>query len=121
MLSGETAAGLFPTDAVHVMAAICREAEASIDYDKLFRSILDLMPLPLSPMESLASSAVRTAQKVSASLIMVLTRGGNVARLVAKYRPSCPILTVAVPSLSSDSISWTCSGEAVRPSSLRPQ
>ena len=39
---------------------------------------------------ALASSAVRTAHKVQASLIVVLTRGGATARLVAKYRPRCP-------------------------------
>ena len=33
------------------------------------------------------------------------------ARLVAKYRPSIPVLTVAVPVLTTDSLTWTCSGE----------
>ena len=71
-----------------------------------------LMRQPMTPLESLASSAVRTAHKVRASLIVVLTRGGSTARLVSKYRPSVPILTVAVPILSTDSLTWTCSGEA---------
>lgn len=47
-----------------------------------------------------------------ASLIVVLTRGGSTARLVAKYRPSIPVLTVAVPVLTTDSLTWSCSGEA---------
>lgn len=46
-----------------------------------------------------------------ASLIVVLTRGGSTARLVAKYRPAIPVLTVAVPVLTTDSLTWTCSGE----------
>lgn len=50
--------------------------------------------------------------QVHASLIIVLTRGGSTARLVAKYRPSIPVLTVAVPVLTTDSLTWTCSGEA---------
>lgn len=50
--------------------------------------------------------------QVHASLIVVLTRGGSTARLVAKYRPSIPVLTVAVPVLTTDSLTWTCSGEA---------
>lgn len=50
--------------------------------------------------------------QVRASLIVVLTRGGSTARLVAKYRPSIPVLTVAVPVLTTDSLTWTCSGEA---------
>lgn len=49
--------------------------------------------------------------QVHASLIVVLTRGGSTARLVAKYRPSIPVLTVAVPVLTTDSLTWTCSGE----------
>ena len=50
-------------------------------------------------------------RQVHASLIVVLTRGGSTARLVAKYRPSIPVLTVAVPVLTTDSLTWTCSGE----------
>ena len=50
-------------------------------------------------------------EQVHASLIVVLTRGGSTARLVAKYRPSIPVLTVAVPVLTTDSLTWTCSGE----------
>lgn len=50
-----------------------------------------MTPLPMTPLESLASSAVRTAHKVRASLIIVLTRGGYVARLLAKYRPEIPV------------------------------
>jgi pyruvate kinase len=67
--------------------------------------------LPMSPLESLASSAVRTAHKVHASLIVVLTRNGTTARLVAKYKPAVPVLTVAVPLLTTDTMSWSCSGE----------
>lgn len=64
MLSGETAAGSFPVEAVKVMTKICREAESSLDYYSLFKSILREAPMPMSPLESLASSAVRTAHKV---------------------------------------------------------
>lgn len=112
MLSGETAAGSFPVEAVKVMTKICREAEASLDYYAMFKNILKQAPMPMSPLESLASSAVRTAHKVHASLIVVLTRGGSTARLVAKYRPLVPVLTVAVPVLTTDSLTWSCSGES---------
>lgn len=64
MLSGETAAGSYPEEAVQVMSRICREAEASLDYFALFKTIMKQTPLPMSPLESLASSAVRTAHKV---------------------------------------------------------
>ncbi|KAF5833151.1 pyruvate kinase [Dunaliella salina] len=112
MLSGETAAGSFPVEAVKVMTKICREGEASLDYYAMFKNILKQAPMPMSPLESLASSAVRTAHKVHASLIVVLTRGGSTARLVAKYRPLVPVLTVAVPVLTTDSLTWSCSGES---------
>lgn len=112
MLSGESAAGMYPVEAVRVMSKICKEAEASLDYYGLFKTIMRQTKLPMSPLESLASSAVRTAHKVHASLIVVLTRGGSTARLVAKYRPSIPVLTVAVPVLTTDSLSWSCSGES---------
>ena len=79
MLSGETAAGSFPVQAVQVMSKICREAEASLDYYALFKGIMKQASMPMAPLESLASSAVRTAHKVNAQLIVVLTRGGSTA------------------------------------------
>jgi len=112
MLSGETAAGSFPVAAVRCMVCICKEAEASLDHYALFQHAMRHSPLPMTPLESLASSAVRTAHKVRATLIVVLTRGGSTARLVAKYKPNVPVLTVAVPVMTSDSLTWTCSGEA---------
>ncbi|GBG71414.1 hypothetical protein CBR_g8834 [Chara braunii] len=118
MLSGETAAGAYPEEAVMVMSRICREAEASLDYHAIYKAIIKETPLPMSPLESLASSAVRTANKVRASLIVVLMRGGSTAKLVAKYRPSIPILSVAVPVLTSDNLSWSISEESPARQSL---
>jgi pyruvate kinase len=48
----------------------------------------------MTPSESVASSAVKTAFDVKAKFIVVLTETGNTARLIAKYRPSMPILTL---------------------------
>ncbi|TXG66281.1 hypothetical protein EZV62_007556 [Acer yangbiense] len=112
MLSGETAAGAYPEIAVQTMARICLEAEDFIDYGVLFKRIMETAPMPMSPLESLASSAVRTAFSINAVLILVLTRGGTTAKLVAKYRPSIPILSVVVPQITTDSIVWSCSDEA---------
>ena len=47
-----------------VMNKICRESEASLDYYSLFKAIMKRAVVPMSPLESLASSAVRTAHKV---------------------------------------------------------
>lgn len=112
MLSGETAAGAYPELAVQTMAKICLQAESYVDYGSVFKHIMASAPVPMSPLESLASSAVRTANSAKASLILVLTRGGTTARLVAKYRPSMPILSVVVPELKTDFFDWTCSDEA---------
>ena len=48
------------------MTRICRESEASLDYPALFKAIIRRAALPMTPLESLASSAVRTAYKVDA-------------------------------------------------------
>lgn len=63
-------------------------------------------------LESLASSAVRTADKIGASLIVVYTHTGRTAQLLAKYRPPMPILTLVVPNLLSDNIHWRLDGRA---------
>ncbi|XP_059428767.1 pyruvate kinase, cytosolic isozyme-like isoform X2 [Corylus avellana] len=112
MLSGETAAGPYPEIAVQTMSRICTEAEDFIDYGHLFKRIMKTAPIPMSPLESLASSAVSTAHCIKAALILVLTRGGSTAKLVAKYRPSMPILSVVVPEIRTDSFEWSCSDEA---------
>ncbi|KAG6397228.1 hypothetical protein SASPL_143394 [Salvia splendens] len=112
MLSGETAAGAYPELAVATMAKICLEAESTIDYADVFKRITANAPVPMSPLESLASSAVRTANSAQAALILVLTRGGSTAKLVAKYRPGMPILSVVVPEIKTDTFDWSCSDES---------
>lgn len=111
MLSGETAAGLYPEIAVQTMAKICVSAEESINYEQLFRT-MESSSKPMSPQESLASSAVHLANCTKAALILVLTKGGTTAKLVAKYRPSMPILSVVVPEITTDSFEWSCSNAA---------
>lgn len=67
----------------------------------------------LSKLESVASSAVRAAQKVAARLIVVYTQSGHAAALVAKYRPPVPIMTLVIPRLTSDGMSWKLEGRGV--------
>ncbi|KMZ72809.1 Pyruvate kinase [Zostera marina] len=118
MLSGESAAGAYPEIAVKIMAKICIEAESSLDYSAIFKEMIRATPLPMSPLESLASSAVHTANKAKAVMIVVLTRGGTTAKLVAKYRPAVPILSVVVPVLTTDSFDWNVSDETPASHSL---
>ncbi|XP_076882918.1 pyruvate kinase, cytosolic isozyme-like [Bidens hawaiensis] len=102
MLSGESAAGAYPEIAVQTMNKICMQAESTVDYSAAYKRISTRIPVPMSPLESLAASAVRTANTSQASLILVLTRGGTTAKLVAKYRPRVPILSVVVPEAGSE-------------------
>lgn len=57
-----------------------------------------LKPLPIS--ESVASAAVKTVLDVDAKLIVVLTNRGQSARMIAKYRPPCPIIAVTTTDQS---------------------
>eukprot|EP00246_Nothoceros_aenigmaticus_P009203 TRINITY_DN24575_c0_g1_i1.p1 TRINITY_DN24575_c0_g1~~TRINITY_DN24575_c0_g1_i1.p1 ORF type:complete len:159 (+),score=36.27 TRINITY_DN24575_c0_g1_i1:65-478(+) len=64
----------------------------------------------MAHLESIASSAVRAATKVRASVIVVFTSSGRAARLIAKYRPSMPVLVVVIPKLSTNQLRWTFTG-----------
>ena len=97
MLSGETAAGNYAVEAISVMADICQEAEAYVDNVATFKNLMDHQTFPMSTIESVASSAVRSSHKVSASLIVCLAESGTTARLIAKYRPGCRIVCLCIP------------------------
>jgi len=94
MLSGETTNGKYPVVTVKTMDTICRQAEADIDYRTLYKNLRAHVLPPVSVPHSIASSAVKTSWDIQASLIVCLTETGNTARLVSRYRPSCPILVV---------------------------
>jgi len=97
MLSGETAAGDFPVAAVNIMRRICEEAEAVIDYDRLYLSASMRVGAeePLLPaVESVCASAVKAAVDASCPLIIALTETGHTALMLAKYRPQAPILAI---------------------------
>merc|ERR1719215_523739 len=92
MLSGETAAGDFPTNAVTIMRRVCEEAEAFIDYNSLYLSMTATVPAAgMSFMEAVCCSAVKAAIDAKAALILALTETGSTALLLAKYRPEAPI------------------------------
>jgi pyruvate kinase len=94
MLSGETAKGAYPLETVEMMHKLCREAEAIIFNPPLFDELRAITPKPTGVTEAIASSAVNACSEENAKAIIVLTTTGNSARLVAKYRPRVPILTV---------------------------
>jgi pyruvate kinase len=69
-------------------------------------------------LESIAGAAVKTADKVGAALIIVVTYSGKTASLVAKYRPQQPIMTLVVPYLKRDGMKWILEGRSTARQSL---
>ncbi|KAG1047404.1 hypothetical protein G6F43_010146 [Rhizopus delemar] len=94
MLSGETAKGDYPVDAVKTMHDICKLAESVLCYSTVFHQLRHLTPLPTETTETVACAAVAAAQEQNAGCIVVLTTSGNSARLISKYRPNAPIVVV---------------------------
>jgi pyruvate kinase len=109
MLSGETANGPYFEQAVRVMARTCCEAENARNYNALFaavrRSVIAKYAA-LTGTESLASSAVKTAIDVHASIMVVLSETGNTARLLAKYCPGCTVICLT----TNDVVARQCAG-----------
>jgi len=94
MLSGESAKGNYPLETVQMMHRICLEAESAVFYSTYFNHLRSITPKPLGVEEAIASSAVNAAFESNTSAILLLTTTGTSARLVSKYRPPCPIITV---------------------------
>lgn len=90
MLSGETAKGNYPVEALTVMAKIAQRAEKDIDYKKRFQ-ISTYKPVP-SITNAISHATVTTAHDLEAAAVLTVTKSGTTARNVAKFRPMCPII-----------------------------
>jgi pyruvate kinase len=92
MLSGETAVGKYPVEAVSTMATIARRAESSLgEYGYLQR----FNPHPSDIVtETVAQAAVSMSANLKAAAIISLTETGFTSRLISKYRPEIPILAI---------------------------
>ena len=90
MLSGETAAGQFPVETVKTMSAIAERTESDINYDKLLRNrgLDDHMGVA----DAMAHAACTTAMDIHAKAIVTVSKSGETARLLCKYRPTPPII-----------------------------
>ncbi|MEZ5540996.1 MAG: pyruvate kinase [Pseudomonadota bacterium] len=96
MLSGETAVGKYPVEAVITMATIARRAEASLgDYGYLQR--IKAMPSNVVT-EAVSQAAVSMSSHVKAAAIISLTETGFTSRQISKYRPEIPILAITSSS-----------------------
>lgn len=94
MLSGETAKGSYPVEAVKTMHDICLLAESVLCYPAIFNELRSLTALPTETTETVAVAAVSAAHEQKARAIIVLSTSGNTARLLSKYRPEAPIIVV---------------------------
>jgi len=95
MLSGETAKGKYPLEAVRIMSNICREAETAFSNEYFLNELSYTSQLTMSTSETLAMAAVTTTLYHNVAAIVTLTNTGESVRLISKYRPSCPILVVS--------------------------
>lgn len=91
MLSGETAAGAYPVEAVKTMALIAETTENNINYKARFAS--RTAQSNGSVAEAIAHATVTTAHDLNARAIITVSLGGQTARLISKYRPGCPIIS----------------------------
>ncbi|MGE5418241.1 MAG: pyruvate kinase [Acidobacteriota bacterium] len=90
MLSGETAAGKFPLEAVETMARIACRAEQVLPYEDILKRKRFLGNISVTDAISYATCA--TAADLDASAIITATQSGSTARMVSKYRPHSPII-----------------------------
>lgn len=105
MLSGETAAGDYPVEAVKAMAKIVEQAEKNDEY-------LQVIPenefVISSPVQALSHSACTLAKDLGAKAIVVCTHTGMTARMVSRFRPQIPIigLTTNEKAFRKLALSW---------------
>lgn len=105
MLSGETAAGRYPVEAVTAMAQIAEEAERNTDYDRRFKSsVFELQNLN----DALSHATCQLAIDTKASCIVACTRTGTTGKLICRFRCSTPIIgmTTSAKAYRQLALSW---------------
>ncbi len=106
MLSGETAAGLYPIEAVKTMDRVALATETTIDYwDQFDKETYDLKK---NVSNAISHAACITARDLDAKAIVPMTYSGDTARLISRFRPDSPILafTVSPRSQRQLNLSW---------------
>jgi pyruvate kinase len=93
MLSGETATGEYPVNAVQMMASVAAAAEGDIDYPKRGRAIREAMDDTIT--KAVGFSACSAAESLCARAILTPTTSGYTAAVMASFRPDAPIAAYA--------------------------
>jgi len=106
MLSGETAAGKYPVESLVTMSRIARKAEESIDYWKEFLDMRYMMTPGVT--NAISHATCTTAMDLNAAAIVTVTQTGHTARMISRFRPSCPIIaTTTSPMVQRQlNMSW---------------
>lgn len=106
MLSGETAAGAYPVEAVKTMARIAQRTEDAIDYNGRLKKIKNKEKADITT--AISHATCTTAQDLQASAIITVTMSGFTADMISRYRPQAPIIGCCVnPRVCRQlSLSW---------------
>lgn len=106
MLSGETAMGSYPIEAVKTMAQIAERTEKDIDYvQRLERWRFETR---MDVSNAISHATCTTAHDLGAAAIIALTYSGGTARQISRFRPVCPIIapTLSVSARRRLNLSW---------------
>lgn len=110
MLSGETAAGRYPVEAIETMDRIARKTESSLNYESLHRQAVRTASDDTS--EAICMSVAEIATKFGVDAIIAFTNTGFTARRMSRYRPEATIIA-ATPydsTIKSLTLSWGVKG-----------
>lgn len=93
MLSGETASGKYPLEAVRTMAKIAEQTETALDYAQIFKN--KGIGERIHSTEAISHATVQIAQELGSDAIVSITESGFTARMLAKYRPAAGVIGVS--------------------------
>ncbi len=94
MLSGETASGLYPLQALKTMSKIAERAEKAIDYKSRFHTLSPYSNPGIT--DAICHSTCSTAYDLNTKAIVAVTQSGFSARMISRYRPGCLIIGCAI-------------------------
>lgn len=94
MLSGETANGAYPVEAVRTMARIAKRAELDIDYASRLNRLEFKRENNIT--NAISHATCTTAMELKAAAIITVTMSGFTAEMLARYKPTCPIIACSI-------------------------